>query len=153
MGKFSEYLARHREKAQKATKGLMRTVETVAAAGAMGYANHRFGGGEIKIGTAKDGTGGVPLDATLFLAGNLIAFSGKGGKYAEDIHALANGAGAGFAYRTGADFGDKAASGAGGGSTSGQLVGAYHPAQLGQGYFQQWGPSVGMSASSHRRYG
>jgi hypothetical protein len=148
MGRFAEMVARHRDRARKTTDKAIEAVEVVGAAGAMGYANHRFGAGEIKLGTSKDGTGGVPLDGSLFLIGHLAAFSGKAGKYASHLHNLANGAGAGFAYRTGADFGDKAASGAGSGSTSGQLVGADGYAQLGP-YFQQWGPSVGFPQHLH----
>lgn len=141
MGRFAEMVARHREKTKALEGKVIRAAEVVGGAGAMGYANHRFGAGEIKIFAAKDGTGGVPLDATLFVAGNLLDFTGKAGKYGEHIANLANGAGAGFAYRTGADMGDKAAASSGQ-ATAGQLVGSAGYPQL-DAYFNRWGQSVG----------
>jgi hypothetical protein len=159
MGKFSEFAARHREKAKEQMQKAIAAVEVVGASGGIAYLNHRFGAGEIKLGAAKDGTGGVPLDGSLFLVGHLLGFMGTGGsKYTPHLHNLANGFGAGFAYRTGADLGDKAAATAAAGgtaTTSGQLVGGQlvGAPQLAP-YFAKWGhhpQSVGWQ--SHRHWG
>jgi len=83
--------------------------EVLLASGGIAYLNHKVGAGEIKLGTAADGTGGVPLDGTIGLAGIAFAFWKPESKFASHALAIGLGAAAGFAYRTGAALGDSAA--------------------------------------------
>lgn len=84
-------------------------VEVLGASGGIAYANHRYGAGEMKLGSAADGTGGVPLDGALGLAGIAFAFFKPSSKFSHHALHLGLGAGAGFMYRVGAAKGDAAA--------------------------------------------
>lgn len=90
--------------------GLMMGVGGIAAVGAMAFANHAWGAGEIKLGAAADGTGGVPLDGAIGLGGLALAFWKPESKFASYALMAAIGGGGGFAYRVGAAAGDKQAS-------------------------------------------
>jgi len=83
--------------------------EVIAGSGLIAFANHKYGAGEIKLGTAANGSGGVPLDGALGLAGIAYAFWKPTSKFAIHALGLGLGFGAGFAYRTGAAMGDRSA--------------------------------------------
>jgi hypothetical protein len=83
--------------------------EVAGGAAAIGFANHKLGAGEIKLAAKADGTGGVPLDAALGFAGIAYSFWKPESKLASHALGLGLGCLSGFAYRTGAAAGDKAA--------------------------------------------
>lgn len=106
--RMREFLSRQREKAKATVDLAIRKAEVIGSSGAWGYLNHRYGAGEIKLGAAADGSGGVPADAATFFGLTLLGFMGPA-KYASHAHAIADGSGAAFAYRAGAEKGDAAA--------------------------------------------
>lgn len=95
--KLKTQLSNVKEKSQEAVGIIVRTLETGAVAFGFGLAKGRWG----KISVA-----GIPADLGAGVLGHLLGFMGVGGKNAEHLHALSDGALASYAVEMGAKVGD-----------------------------------------------
>lgn len=157
MGKLSEYLARHREKAEHGKTKITETVLVAAGAGAAGYLNGRAtadpantaAGPVARIFRKADGSGGLPLDVTIGGTALLLSFVPQLGrdKTRDMLADVGDGFLAGFAYRSGFAYSQAHPAGA---SAQGTLSGySHHEMYPGGGYYGD-GPyhaSVGAYAN------
>lgn len=102
--RMSNKMSKLREHAEEAIGNGLQVAEVGAAAGALGYANGKWGGedGELKV-------LGVPADLGVGFALTGVALFGGLGKYAEHGVNIGSGALAAYAYRTGFQLGASAA--------------------------------------------